>query len=272
MGQIETIELLRKIEANTRPQQEFAITVTSPPGPQTDSFETFFPQPVRASSGRHLEMALIGFHTAYSWTNVKVGNNTFVYSSDGGTTFKTITLPEGNYELDSINTEVQRQIVASGDADDKANPITISPNHATLRAIIDISNPDFQVDIAKSGLRTILGWPADAPVLKAGRHEAPEIVKISSINEVLIHCDAVDGSYTATSTASQAKKSYVLASFYPDVPPGFKIGYSPSHLVFLPLIVDQVQRMRIWITDQDNNPINMRGELITVSLQLRDHP
>lgn len=262
---MEMIQLLRQIEANTRPQKVFSITVTSPPGLTTDSFRKVFEDPIRADEGRRLEMALIGFQTSYSWTNVNSQNNTFVYSSDKGGSFKTIVLPEGAYELEAINSEIQRQI--------GADTLSISPNLATLRAIIEVFNPDFQVDVGKSTLNTLLGWPKDFGILKQGRHEAPNIVRISNVNEILIHCNVIDGSYTATSSGrGQITQSYVLSSFFPDVAPGYKINYKPFHRVFLPLIANHIQQMHIWVTDQDNNPIDMRGEPITVNLQIRDNP
>ena len=252
------MDLFQQTEENTRKPKETAFTLTSPPGPNTDNFETFFPDPIIAPSGRGLEIALIGLRTSYSWANINAANNKFVYSIDIGRTWHTLILPEGAYELESIESEIHRQL------EDKQDWITIKPNLATLKAIIDINNEDFVLDIGNSSLRTVLGWPANHVHLSKGRYEAPQIVNITNVNEVLIHCDAVDGSYI------NGKKGYVLSSFYPDVAPGYKIDFTPRHLVYLPVIGGQIQRIRCWITDQDNRPIKMRGELLTVSCIIRD--
>lgn len=259
-------QLLKKIEANTRRPRGTAFTLTSPPGPDTDNFETFFPDPIYAPQGRGLEIALIGFRTSYSWVNINNTNNRFVYSLDKGRNWFKIDIPEGAYELETIEAEIHRQLEARKHWDGTNHYIRIRPNLATLKAVVDITFNNFVVDIANSSLRKILGWPDRHVILSAGNHEAPNIVNITHVNEVLIHCDVVDGSYI------NGKKGYVLSSFYPNVPPGYKIDHTPHHLVYLPVNAGQIQRIRCWITDQDNRPIKMRGELVTVSCILRDCP
>jgi hypothetical protein len=193
-------------------------------------------------------------------------NNRFIYSIDKGKNWFKIDIPEGAYELETIEEEIHRQLEANKHWDGTNHYVTIKPNLATLKAVIDINFPSFMVDIENTTLRTILGWPADTDLLGIGHHEAPNIVNITNVNEVLIHCNVVDGSYI------DGKKGYVLHSLYPDVAPGYKIDHTPRHLVYLPVMGKQIQRIRCWITDQENRPIKMRGELITISCILRDRP
>ena len=266
------VNLLRRVAANTAPTVEQSFVASSPPGEHTDSFNVAFPTPIRARPGRVLEMALSGLRTSYSWPNVSEANNELVYSTDGGATEKRIRLAEGAYELEAINFAIQTALKQAGDwdAEKESHWLTITPNLATLKAVVEIKHSGWQVDIGASSLRTILGWPAEAPVLSQGRHEAPSIVKISAVNEVVVHCDAVDGTYTKPAGSGVAQQGYTLGSFYPSVPPGYKIDYSPWHLNWLRCSQTEISQVRLWIADQDGRRINLRGEPLTVSCLIRD--
>ena len=262
--------MVEQIEANTRQLQHSVLTLTSPPGDDTDNFETFFPEPIYAPPGRGLEIALNGLRTYRSWANVNDTNNRLVYSLDAGRRWFQIEIPEGAYELEMIEAEIHRQLESRDHWEVPNHYFTITANLATLKAIIDITGKNFIINMENSTLNSILGWGISGEkgnlFLRKGRHEAPNIVNITHVNEVLIHCDIVDGSYI------DGKKGYVLNSFYPDVEPGYKIDYTPRHLVFLPVTLNQIQRIRCWLTDQENRPIKMRGELVTISCILRDKP
>ena len=83
--------ILREIALNTRPSNEWAFTLTSPPGGNADSFEVFFSQPIVPERGEKLELALLSLRTSYSWPNIRAGvNNEFRYSHDDGATWTTI--------------------------------------------------------------------------------------------------------------------------------------------------------------------------------------
>ena len=269
--------ILREIALNTRPSNEWALTLTSPPGGNTDSFEVFFSEPIVPERGKKLELALLSLRTSYSWPNIRAAagtaNNEFRYSHDDGGTWTTIALSEGAYEIEGINAAIQSAMRVNGHWDDINGQyyVTLTPNLATLKVIVTIAHSDYKVDIANSSLRTVLGWPASSPILTEGASIAPNVVQISDVNEVLIQCDAVAGSYTS-SGAIKADTGFVIASFYPEVSPGCKISYVPLHPVFLPVAADTLSRVRLSLTDQASRPLPMRGELVTISCLIRERP
>lgn len=75
---------------------------------ETD-WTTFFSPPLYLNPKRKYEMALVNLETYNSIPNVSMNNNTLVYSADSGKTWKTITIPEGSYEVAQINAEIQRE-------------------------------------------------------------------------------------------------------------------------------------------------------------------
>ena len=225
-------------------------------------------------AGEKARLALLSLRTSYSWPNIRTGvNNEFRYSHDDGATWTTIALSEGACEIEGINAAIQSAMRVNGDWDEMNSQyyVTLAPNLATLKVIVTIAHSDYKVDIANSSLRTVLGWPAGSPILTEGTSIAPNIVQISDVNEVLIQCDAVAGSYTS-SGAITADTGFAIASFYPEVPPGYKISYAPPHLVFLPVAAGAISRVRLSLTDQASRPMPMRGELVTISCLIRERP
>jgi hypothetical protein len=64
---------------------------------------------------KHYVAALVNLETYYSIPNIESANNSFVYSMDSGANWKTLTIPEGSYELlafngDSAADEGQRRL------------------------------------------------------------------------------------------------------------------------------------------------------------------
>jgi len=73
--------------------------------------------------------------------NITAKNNIFKYSIDSGTTWTTIALTPGSYEIDTTNSEVNRLMTLNGDT-----CITISANTITLGSIVDIKPAATRVD------------------------------------------------------------------------------------------------------------------------------
>ena len=153
--------ILREIALNTRPSNEWAFTLTSPPGGNTDSFEVFFSEPIVPERGKKLELALSSLRTSYSWPNIRAAaNNEFRYSHDDGATWTTIALSEGAYEIEGINTAIQSAMRVNGHWDEAHSQyyVALAPNLATLKVIATIAHSDYKVDIANR--RFWVGRPA----------------------------------------------------------------------------------------------------------------
>ena len=80
------------------------------------------------------EAALVSLDTYNSIPNIEEGkNNTFKYWNSHE--WKVISLDTGAYELENINKEIKRQMIANGDNDET---ITILPEISTARSIVNI--------------------------------------------------------------------------------------------------------------------------------------
>ena len=73
-----------------------------------------------------------------------------------------------------------------------------------------------------------------------------------------------------TSTYQDGKMEPIIYSFFPNVSPGEKIIAIQQNLIYAPVTTDTIYRMTTWLTDQDNNKLDLRGEVLTVRYHLRE--
>jgi hypothetical protein len=223
---------------------------------KSDFIQYLYP-PINLSHDATHELALINLDMYNSIPNIDNLSNLFVYDYNGEEF--TITLPVGAYEIDSLNDYIQKQLMKNTHAE----LFDIRANHTTLRCIININmlNTKIKFNHDKS-LKYLLGFERDI-LEDVGEHESENIVNIMPVNTILVNCDVIEGSYLNGSCKP------IIYSFFPDVPPGYKINEKPNAVIYLPITLPTIESIRIWLTDQNNKPLNLRGETTTIRLHLK---
>ena len=263
----------------------------------TTDFTISFQPPIRLDPKKEYEAAFLSLETYNSIPNITEKNNTFKYSTDNGNTWKIIKLPVDAYEYKQIAAEIQRQMVENNDYDEDSrrdlppaaiaapptytsapppayastpltdytkNPFYINFSTCRLSSLIEITNPTYKIDFGvENSLGPTLGFSTE--VLSHGVHKSPKIVDITNISSILINVDFIEGGYV-NKTYSQA-----IHNFSPKVGPGYKIFEQPSpELIFYRVSKDFIPDVRVWLTDQNNNIINLQGERITVRILIKE--
>ena len=253
-------EILRKIEENTAPKDSFQITISS----RTTDFITKFNPPLQLKKQKQYEMALLNLETYYSFPNVDSSNNRFKYSPDGGENWFTVTIPEGSYEIRDIDVAVKQSMRDNNHYDSQNDKyyVSISANSSTLKTALSLNN-NYQVDFTlPNSMRHLLGF--NQAICSARYQESENVVNIMNINSILVNINIITGSYV------NGIMQPVIYSFFPNVSPGYKIMEKPSHLKYLPVTLDTIKNLRTYITDQDGNLLNLRGEAVTIRLDIRE--
>ena len=88
------------------------------------------------------------------------------------------------------------------------------------------------------------------------------MVNILTINSILVNIDIISGSYVHGSTQP------TIYSFLPNVSPGYNIIENPHNLLYLPKNSDMIRSITIWLTDQNGNELNLRGENLSMRFHL----
>ena len=113
-----------------------------------------------------------------------------------------------------------------------------------------------------TSMRAVLGFSQD-DIEGIGDHEGTNLVSILKVNSIRVNCDLVTGSYV-----NESQKP-VLYSFFPNVPPGYKVVEIPNTPVYLPVSQTDIERIRVWLTDKDEQPLDLRGETLSMWLVIR---
>jgi len=177
------IDYLKDIAHNTSRHHDFSILLTS----NTNDFTTSIYTPIQLNDD--WQVGLINFSVYNNIQNITAKNNIFKYSVDNGATWTTITLTPGSYEIDIINSEINRLMTLNGDTG-----ITISANTITLGSVVDIKFATTRVDFTvANSLAPFLGF--NAVILTSGYNVSPNPVDIITINQILVNCDIIGNSY-----------------------------------------------------------------------------
>ena len=80
------------------------------------------------------------------------------------------------------------------------------------------------------------------------------MVNIRTINSILVSIDIVSDSYANGTTQP------TIYSFFPDVSSGYEITENPHNLLYRPINSHTIHSVTIWLTDQNGNELNLRGE------------
>ena len=112
-----------------------------------------------------------------------------------------------------------------------------------------------------NSIRTVLGF--DGAIYGKGRHLSENTVNIMRVNSIFVHTNVIGSTYV------NGSQSPVIYSFFPDIPPGGKIIVQPRVLIYLPVSLSVISRLTSWLTDQNNERLNLRGEELTIKFHLR---
>ena len=139
------------------------------------------------------EMSLLRLETYFSFPNITENKNNAVNITIDGKLCE-IKIPTGCYDIDSINTILQRQLsIQTGEEKKEEERVVLSANKNTLKCVLEIRDEktlvDFDID---HSLRSVLGFEAKK-YSNIGFYESENIVNILNVNSILVHCDIIEG-------------------------------------------------------------------------------
>ena len=256
---MEERELLQIIAENTDAKDSFYVVLTTK---QTSKICSFSPPIIfrqRSNGEAKYEMALVGLNTFYTFPNVDQTNNKIKLGRIGKP--QVVELSTGSYEVNQIQKEIHRKCGWKKDA-----PITFKANNSTLTCIMTIKD-GYEVNFSQeacsgASLGPVLGFDAKR-YYKPARYESQSTVDILRVNSVLVYCDIITGSRV------DGVEAPLIYHFSPNVAPGIKIVKEPQQPVYLPITVDVMSQMTVWLRDQDQRPIDLRGEKIVFNFHIR---
>ena len=105
---------------------------------------------------------------------------------------------------------------------------------------------------------------------KTGKHKSPNPVHITSTIAIHIIAYVILDSYSVdASSSSRANPGYIIYTFSPNVSPGSLIVMNPPNLVYLATVSDSITSINFRITDQDFSLLDLRGEQLQMTLEVK---
>lgn len=160
-----------------------------------------------------------------------------------------IVIPEGNYEISEIEKEVQKTLP----------DFTLRGNNILMKCFIKSS---VVFDFRREGMgKNMLGFVKfTEPDIE---HQAHYKININNINVIRIKCSIASGSYI------NGKLDHTIHSFFPLVPPGYKLVEVPKNIIYFPINIRQLDSATVSIVDQNDKVIDFNGEEITLRCHIR---
>ena len=251
-------ELLREIRNNTKCKKGFDLIIS---GKSTSFINNFSPAIDLKGTWA---IALDHLSTFHAIRNVTAANNRLAYYDGRG--WKQINIRPGSYEIDAINEEVITHMKANGDYDTVNDSpfINITANKSRLTSIIEIVAPyKLSFNTALNTIGPLLGFDQNIQ-LTPGFNESPNPVDIISVNSVAVNCNVTQSSYL------NGVKTNSMYSFPVEVSPGFRMVTHPNSLQFHKIITDKLSTLRIWLTDDNEKPLDLNNELVTIRLRIQE--
>lgn len=196
------------------------------------------------------------------WTipniSVSEGNNKF-YLEHLAINY-VITIPNGLYSVNDLNNALDREIVA---ATGLSGLISLEPDNATQKVVITINQAGTQIDFTLTDtFRDLLGFNSQLvpAVVSVGVfiQLGDNVAAFNSIEYFLLHSDIVTQGLRTNNTYSQT-----IAQILIDVAPGSQIvsrEFNPPKSDALELSGQTIDRIRFWLTDQNNVLVDTNNE------------
>jgi hypothetical protein len=251
------VRIVEDIRNKGRRVSEIPIVFT---GRATD-LVSFFEEPIKVHNH---QLALQMISSANSIRNITALNNKFRFKI-GNKPWVTEELEPGSYEVSDIQTSLEYLMQKQDNTVSKTNEdlkIEISVNEALGKAIIKIPD-NWQLDLSiPNSIGQVLGSNKE---LSSGMHLSDDIIRIQPLTCIFVHCSLVSGSYV------NGRRSQSIFHFLPTVPMGHSFVITPNPIVYLEVPNNKIefQTIRVWLTDQNNLPVDLSGEELTVVLTLR---
>ena len=259
-------KIIEKLESWTR-SQSYMIVVSYKSifeNGQDTSIYTMKLEPPIILDSQDYEFALLDLETYYSFPNIDSSNNKLRYYSQTAGTYLVITFETGAYCLVELNESLSAKLKVNNDDNAiKIDSIASSskPELTTSKTIVDFTYPNSINKILGFGNQEY-GNLTDESLT----YISENIVNIIDISSIYVNSDITSNSY------ENGKSSNVIYSFFPTVPPNFKIVERPNPPAYLPIERSFIDSISFWLSDNKGRRLNMRGENVTMRFYLKKIP
>ena len=189
-------------------------------------------------------VALSNLSIYYTWRNIKSSykNNKFKISAP--TWSDEFELPDGSCSISDIQDYFEYILKEHSESVDDP-PIEIFVSKNENRITFKIKN-GYYLELLTPETMKLLG-STESKI--TGEKNGENVPHLEIVELVLIHCNIVNNNYQ--------QNSRILYTFVSNKPFGSLLEISPSSHIFLKTFNSEFQEIKVWFTDQNNNPLEV---------------
>ena len=228
--------------------------------------EEHLSQPLQTNN-KQFKIALTFLSVSNGIFNITNKNNKFYFSKSiiDDNRFQNITIPEGAYEIGSLDKEIKRIIISQGFFTSEDYPFLIKPKFSTLGSIIEISNEESAISfIPDDSIRDILGF--DKTSIYEKYNSSPKPVDIISFDNIFIECDIAQG------MIFQGKRTSNIHNLTMTVIPGYKYieDFRGGILWYMMNTKDFVSSINFILKNENNDFVSFSGQNVNFGLSIKE--
>ena len=193
-------------------------------------------------------VALSNLSIYYTWRNIKSSykNNKFKISAP--TWSDEFELPDGSYSISDIHDYFEYILKKHSESiDDPPIEIFVSKNENRItfkiksRHYLELLTPETMKLLGSTESKT------------TGEKNTENVPHLEVAELVLIHCNIVDNNHQ--------QDSKILYTFVPNKSFDSLLEISPPNHIFLKKFNSEFQEIKVWFTDQNNNPLEVEDKI-----------
>ena len=254
-------KLLEEIVFNTRSQIEEHILIVM----DKSTHEEHLFQPLQTKNKQY--KIAVTFLSAYNGIfNVTNKNNKFSFKKNLiGEDFIQIRIPEGAYEIESLNDEIKRILIDKEYYTEANYPFTIKPNFSTLGSIITISPQGPIIGfVFDDSIGNLLGF--NETILWEEYNLSPNAVDILSFDNIFIETDIAQG------MIFKGKRTGIIHNFTMVVDPGYKYieKFRGGVSWYTVETKDFISSINFKLINENGNLVSFNGQSVTFRLSIKE--
>ena len=228
------------------------------------SIQTQFEVPIYIKEEEIAEIGLKSFSFYNSIPNITQNKNNCLRIAVPNHSWQTVSLSTGSYELTSIQRELVEWVkVTFPSLKNVDENFKLEGNEALSKAEFTfLADYGFSMDTPHS-IAGLLGFDQKQQGRGPGKYRGNTIVNITQISTILFNCNISEPNYINNIHTP------FLFNCTVDVASGYKLSRELSKITYKMVNTKQISSLRVWITDQEGRPINLRNEEVIVTLSLR---
>lgn len=243
--------------------------------PDGSSFEVLLEEPINIpANARNVTLSTVSSNIWWTIPNVITGQNDKLYISGPDTLdvvqSYVITIPQGLYDSVGLNSSIKLQLETAGAKISPSHLITLSADVYSQKTLIRFNYNTVSIDFTQNDtFRDIIGFNSSVlgPYASPITVFADNVASYNQVNYFLIHSDL-------TNKGIRFNRSYnqIISQVLIDVSPGSQIvntPFNPSKINVNELIGTSRSRIRMWLTDDENRPVNTNSEVWGVHMVIK---